>query len=748
MKNTPAVSSTGDDVSKQALRRHAEASLARTPDIPESLSPDEIRDTLHELRVHQIELEMQNEELRRAQAEIEAGRARYFDLYDMAPVGYCTLSEQGLILEANLTAATLLGTTRSNLIKRPLSQFIVKEDQDIYYLRRKQLFETHSTCSGRAGTAQEYELRLIKSGGSHFWAQLTATAAQAEDSAPVCRMTISDIVERKWAEVKLLELKMAVEQSGDGIALAGLNGHIVFVNKAWAEMHGCDAEELIGQHLSVFHTPEQLGKEVNPFNERVIATGVNTGEMGHCRKDGTTFITQMSVTVVNDATGTPFRLLAAARDITARKQAESALRESEDRFAQLAEQSRIITWQVDANGLYTYVSHAVTPVLGYKPEDLIGKMHFYDLHPETGRDAFKTAALAVFARKESFHDNENQVETMAGCSLWFSTNGIPVLDENGNLAGYRGNDRDITEIHSARGKLERINKSLEESTIRANDLATVAQKANAAKSEFLTNMSHELRTPMNGILGMTELLLDTEPTEEQREYGGIILSCGNTLLELINNILDFTQIDAKQLRLEVLDFDLQCLLDDFASAMALKANEKGLELLSTVDPDVPTLLSGNSVRLRQILTNLAGNAVKFTVRGEVALKVSRAMDDRHARANSCLLRFSVRDTGIGIPADKIGILFRQFTQVDGSTTRKYGGTGLGLAISKQLAEMIGGEIGVKSIEGQGSEFWFTARFGLQTEAAREKMPPPPGLSGVAREALPDFAHRKVRILPA
>ena len=634
MKNTPAVSSTGDDVSKQALRRQAEASraqiealglvlqtlrrqaearLVRTLDIPESLSPDEIRDTLHELRVHQIELEMQNEELRRAQAEIAAGRARYFDLYDLAPVGYCTVSEQGLILEANLTAATLLGTTRSNLIKRPFSQFIVKEDQDLYYLRRRQLFETHSTCSGRAGAAQECELRLIKPGGSHFWAHLTATAAQAEDSAPVCRMTISDIVERKWAEAKLLELKMAVEQSGDGIAMAGLDGHIVFVNNAWAEMHGCAAEELIGQHLSVFHTPEQMENDVNPFNERLIATGSNMGEIGHRRKDGTTFITQMAVTVVNDATGTPFRLLASARDITERKRAESALRES---------------------------------------------------------------------------------------------------------------------------------------TIRANDLAAVAQKANAAKSEFLTNMSHELRTPMNGILGMTELFLDTELTEEQREYGGIILSCGNTLLELINNILDFTQIDAEQLKLEVLDFDLQCLLDDFASAMALKANEKGLELLSTVDPDVPTLLSGNSGRLRQILTNLVGNAVKFTVRGEVALKVSRAMNDRHAVEGSCLLRFSVRDTGIGIPVNKTGLLFQQFTQVDGSTTRKYGGTGLGLAISKQLAEMIGGEIGVKSIEGQGSEFWFTARFGLQTDAAREKMPPPPGLSGGARDALPAFAHRKIRILPA
>ena len=284
----------------------------------------------------------------------------------------------------------------------------------------------------------------------------------------------------------------------------------------------------------------------------------------------------------------------------------------------------------------------------------------------------------------------------------------------------------VTERKRAEEELRETNRDLEAATALANEMALQAEMANMAKSEFLANMSHEIRTPMNGVIGMTGLLLETELTDEQNQYARIVQKSGEALLTLINDILDFSKIEARKLELETIDFDLRVTLEDTAEMLAVKAQEKGLELVCIIDPDVPVLLRGDPGRLRQVFVNLGGNAVKFTHKGGVTLRASLETEDEERT----MVRFAVTDTGIGIPFDKQEKLFTPFTQVDGSTTRKYGGTGLGLSIAKQLVVLMGGRIGIESEEGKGTIFWFTTVFEKQPVARLPSPKPLSDLTGV------------------
>ncbi|HKJ02523.1 MAG TPA: response regulator, partial [Longimicrobiales bacterium] len=361
-------------------------------------------------------------------------------------------------------------------------------------------------------------------------------------------------------------------------------------------------------------------------------------------------------------------------------------REAEvDRFFQVSLDPLCI---VGTDGTFRRVNPSFTSALGYTLEELAGTRFLDLVHPDDLADA--RVETARMSRGEPVAYFEVRCRGADGTYRWLGWSGLPALDE----ARVYAVGRDVTEMKAAEAQL-----------IAARD---EAQAANAAKSEFVANMSHEIRTPMNGIMGMTRLTLETELSREQREYLEMVEASAHALLDIINDVLDFSKIEAGKLELEAVPFGLRDTLADAFKSLALRADEKRLELLYDEAPDVPDALVGDPGRLRQVLLNLAGNAVKFTEEGEVAVEVSAVDFD----AGEALLRFAVRDTGVGIPEEKHGIIFDAFTQADGSTTRRHGGTGLGLAISAQIVELMGGHLDVESEPGRGSTFFFTARFPL------------------------------------
>ena len=406
---------------------------------------------------------------------------------------------------------------------------------------------------------------------------------------------------------------------------------------------------------------------------------------------------------------------------------QEALRESKALIDAVVENVPLMIFLKEATDLrFVVFNRAGEELLGYDRSALLGKNNL-DLFPPEQAAHFMAKDREVLDGVAGTLDiPEEAILTAKQGQRLLHTRKVRIHGSDGSTRFLLGISEDITERRRAEEVLLETNRHLEEATARANEMAERAELASAAKSEFLANMSHEIRTPMNGVIGMTGLLLDTGLDDEQRRYAEVVRASGESLLGLINDILDFSKIEAKKLDLETLDFDLLGLLDDFASTLAVRAHDKGLELLCAADLAVPTRLRGDPGRLRQILANMTGNAVKFTPAGEVAVRVALVEESE----NDVLLRFSVRDTGIGIAADKIGLLFDKFSQVDASTTRKYGGTGLGLAISKQLATLMGGDSGVESREGKGSEFWFTARFGKQPGGAHVESAKPADLHQV------------------
>jgi len=638
---------------------------------------------------------------KRAAEAVQRSEARVRLLLDSTAEAICGIDLEGHCTFANVACLRMLGyDDAQRLIGRNMHELIHHSRQDgkPYPVHECPIYSAIGAGEGSHGDGEA----LWRADGTSFPAEYWSYPVRENGQVVGSVVAFLDITERRRAEeaLRLSEEKYrrVVANLPDVTWTATLDRTTTFVSPNVETVFGYTAEEVCAQGPEVWFGRIHPGDA--PRVEQAFEALFSKGEPFDVqyrirRRDGAWMDVHDRAFRTWERDGVRYAD-GVFSDVTERRRAEEALTASERRYRLLFERNLAGVFRALSDGRLLECNDSLLRMLGYPSASELAKASPEALFYDSGE---RRRVMHRLLRERTLSSCEMRLKRSDGSLVWGLANITMIEDDKGLPAFIEGTLIDIT-----------ARKEAEDALCRARDAAEAGSRA---KSGFLANMSHEIRTPLNGLMGMTRLLLETPLSAEQRRYAEVACSSGEALLSLIGQVLDLSKIEAGKLSLEAVDFDLRPLVESVIEMVSMDAAKKRLELTGLIAPRTPTLLRGDPGRLRQVIANLAANAVKFTGRGEVAVRVEPVKEDETATT----LRFTFRDTGIGIPKERAAQLFSPFVQADESTTRKFGGTGLGLAISRQLVEMMGGRIGFESEEGRGTTFWFTASLRKQRQRA-------------------------------
>ncbi|WP_051677164.1 PAS domain-containing hybrid sensor histidine kinase/response regulator [Maridesulfovibrio frigidus] len=677
------------------------------------------------------ELHKEVAERKIAVRELMDSERRHRVIFEYSPLGMIHFDSDGLIKDCNEPFARLMGSTRQDLLGF----------DSVQNTSPKMSAAIKIAISGTPSLYEDYYTSVV--GGNVVYLRAVFNPVTPGKAKSEVIATIEDFAKRKEAEESLRQSESRLSKILSSIQAGVLlidpaTRTIVDSNTEACRLIGLEKEQIVGRVCHDFICAAEKGKcpvldlkqDVDK-SERILLTAsgakltvqktVSTiiidgkEQLLECfvditqRKEAEEQLIKAKDAIENYAkiledTNDQLTKTTASRDdleqeVADRKRAESRLRESRQLYQELVENAASIILRIDKNGRITFFNEYAERLFGFSRDEIIGRKTVGTIIPEVDSSGRFLNGFVdkMFHNPEGFVNHENENMLKDGSRIWVAWSNKALYNSDNEFTEMLCVGSDITERRNS------------ERALRFAKLQ--AEAANRAKSEFLANMSHEIRTPMNAILGVADLLADSELNEEQRHYIRLFESAGESLMNLINEILDLSKIETGHMELESVPFSIPVLLGDISAIMEISADSKGLDYSSIISPDVPSLVMGDQVRMKQILLNLVGNAVKFTEHGSVSVSViAHKIND-----SSVSIKFSVSDTGIGVSKNQLSTIFESFAQADSSTTRKYGGTGLGLAIAKKFADLMKGEILVESEEGVGTTFHFSAPFDVCTE---------------------------------